>query len=132
MLELRVIYGDTDQMGVVYYANYLRYFEAARGDFLRRRDWSYAKIEALGVILPVTEAYVRYRRSAKYDDLITINPVVTQVRGVSFRFDYTIKRGEELLADGFTGHAALSKSDGKPMKLPDEMRALLESAKESP
>ena len=63
--ELRVIYGDTDQMGVVYYANYLRFFEAGRGAFLRSFDRSYRQIEASGVRMPVVEAHVRYLAPAQ-------------------------------------------------------------------
>src|SRR5262249_5138353 len=71
-VEIRVIYGDTDQAGIVYYANYLRFFEASRGAFLRERGRSYVEIEAAGLTMPVIEAHVRYLRPARYDDLIVV------------------------------------------------------------
>jgi acyl-CoA thioester hydrolase len=123
-LELRVIYGDTDQMGVVYYANYLRYFEAARGAFLRDRGRSYGDIEAMGFVLPVVEAHVRYRLPAKYDDLLRIELRVAEVKGASMRFEYEVSRGGERLADGYTVHALLDRA-GRPTRIPEELRRLL-------
>jgi len=119
-LELRVIYGDTDQMGVVYYANYLRYFEAGRGAFLRAFDRSYRQIEASGVRMPVVEAHVRYRAPAYYDDLIRVETTLAEVRHASLRFTYAIRRGEEKgpLAEGETLHACLGPS-GKPTRVPE-------------
>ena len=71
--EIRVIYGDTDQMGVVYYANYLRYFEAARNEFIRAKGLRYRDFEVQhGLLLPVAEAHVSYRTPARYDDLLAV------------------------------------------------------------
>ncbi|MSP16674.1 MAG: acyl-CoA thioesterase [Myxococcales bacterium] len=138
-MQLRVIYGDTDQMGVVYYANYLRWFEAARGGFLRDRGASYGEIEAEGYALPVVEAHARYLRPARYDDLVDITPRVTKVRGASLRFEYRVARmtqgggvavpsgGEELLATGFTVHACLDRR-GRPTRLPPLLLRLLDAA----
>jgi acyl-CoA thioester hydrolase len=123
-LDIRVIYGDTDQMGVVYYANYLRYFEAARGAFIRDQGQSYGDVEKLGFALPVIEAHVRYRQAARYDDLLRIEATVTQVRAASMRFDYRLHRDHELLADGYTVHACVDKS-GRPVRFPQEMKRLL-------
>lgn len=124
-LELRVIYGDTDQMGVVYYANYLRYFEAARGAFIRERGRSYGDFEKLGFFLPVIEAHVRYRMSARYDDLLRIDVGVSEIRAASLKFTYRVTRGEDELAEGFTVHACVDRS-GRPTRMPPEMRRLLE------
>lgn len=123
-LELRVIYGDTDQMGVVYYANYLRYFEAARGAWLRDRGHSYHELEAAGLHLPVAEAHVRYRKPARYEDLLRIDARVEEVRAASFRFAYAITRGEELVAEGWTLHACIDRT-GQPIRLPRQLRDLL-------
>lgn len=123
-LEIRVIYGDTDQMGVVYYANYLRYFEAARGAFVRDQGQSYGDLEKLGFALPVIEAHVRYRQAAKYDDLLLIETTICEVRAASMRFDYRLFRNEELLADGYTVHACIDGS-GRPVRFPPEMKRLL-------
>jgi len=107
--EIRVIYGDTDQMGVVYYANYLRWFEAGRTEFLRAKGLSYSEFEAREkLILPVVEAGVVYRQPARYDDLVAVETRLAEARRASARFEYEVKRGEDLLATGFTVHACVS------------------------
>lgn len=120
----RVIFGDTDQMGVVYYANYLRYFEGARAEYLRAAGRNYRDVEALGCALPVVEAHCRYRSPARYEDLLAIETEVTELRRASMTFSYRVRRGAEVLAEGFTRHAVVGPS-GKPRALPDELRALL-------
>ena len=125
-LEIRVIYGDTDQMGVVYYANYLRYFEAARSNFLRERGRSYRDFERNGVLLPVVEAHVRYHVPARYEDVIHVEPIVVEVKGASLRFEYSVTRGGELVATGWTVHACIDQKSGRPTRFPPEIRALLQ------
>ena len=122
--QQRVIYGDTDQMGVVYYANYLRYFEAARSTFLRQLGRSYRDVEAWGVALPVVEARCRYHRPARYEDLLDIDTRVTELGGASMRFEYEVRRDGELLASGHRLHACVG-ADGRPRRLPAELRALI-------
>jgi acyl-CoA thioester hydrolase len=123
--EVRVIYGDTDQMGVVYYANYLRYFEAGRNEFLRRKGLRYREVEErLGVLLPVSEAAVSYRAPARYDDLLVIETCLDELRRVSARFCYRVLRGEELLATGHTVHACVD-AEGRIRRLPSELAAAL-------
>jgi acyl-CoA thioester hydrolase len=124
IVEQRVIFGDTDQMGVVYYANYLRYFEAARAGYWRGQGHSYKDLEAADVALPVVEAHCRYRRPAYYEDLLAIAVVVSELRGASLTFSYQIRRGGELLADGWTRHAVIGGA-GKPKPLPPALRAEL-------
>jgi acyl-CoA thioester hydrolase len=119
--DIRVIFGDTDQMGVVYYANYLRYFESARAAYWRALGKSYRDLEAWGVALPVVEAHCHYRRPAYYEDLVTVETRVSELRGASLRFAYRIVRGDELLADGNTRHAVVG-SDGRPRALPPALR----------
>jgi acyl-CoA thioester hydrolase len=119
--DIRVIFGDTDQMGVVYYANYLRYFEGARAAYWRALGRSYQDLEAWGVALPVVEAHCHYRRPAHYEDLITVETRVSELRGASLRFAYRIVRGDELLADGNTRHAVVGP-DGRPRGLPLALR----------
>ncbi len=124
-LDIRVIYGDTDQMGVVYYANYLRYFEAGRGEFLRAHGRSYREVEAAGLSIPVVEARVRYRAPARYEDLLRLETTLAEVRRVSLRFTYALLRGDDrrLLAEGETAHAILGP-DGRLMRVPEEIAAL--------
>lgn len=105
----RVIYGDTDQMGVVYYANYLRWFERGRSELLRQIGLPYATIEAAGFHFPVTEVSCRYTQSARYDEVVAIETDLTELRRASLLFQYRVSREDDgaLLADGFTRHACL-------------------------
>jgi acyl-CoA thioester hydrolase len=119
--EIRVIFGDTDQMGVVYYANYLRYFEGARAAYWRSLGRSYKDLEAWGVALPVVEAHCFYRRSAHYEDLLSVEVGVTELRGASLRFGYRIYRDTDLIADGNTRHAVIG-ADGRPRVVPPGLR----------
>jgi len=121
--QLRVIYGDTDQMGVVYYANYLRFFEAGRNEFIRAKGLRYRDFEREhGLVLPVVEAAVQYRRPARYDDLVTIEIALAEARRATARFEYRVLREAELLATGHTVHACLDL-EGRVRRLP---AALLE------
>ena len=119
--EIRVIFGDTDQMGVVYYANYLRYFESARAAYWRDLGKSYKDLVDWGVALPVVEAHCNYKRPAFYEDLLVVDTDVSELRGASLRFAYRVTRGTELLAEGYTRHAVIG-TDGRPKALPDALR----------
>ena len=122
--DIRVIFGDTDQMGVVYYANYLRYFESARAAYWRSLGKSYKDLEAWGIALPVVEAHCHYKRPAYYEDLLAVETRVSELRGASLRFAYRIFRGDQLIADGTTRHAVIG-GDGRPRALPAVMRAVI-------
>ena len=116
--RLRVIYGDTDQMGVVYYANYLRYFEAGRNEFIRAKGLRYRDFEeAFGLRLPVAEAAVSYKLPARYDDLLDVEVSLAEVRRASARFEYRLVREGTLLATGHTVHACVDLA-GKLQRLP--------------
>jgi acyl-CoA thioester hydrolase len=124
--KLRVIYGDTDQMGVVYYANYFRYFEFSRSEYFRARGGNYSQVEKEGFGLPVVSAHCDYRRPAKYDDVILIDVHVAELRRASLRFDYTVRREAdgEVLVTGHTVHACIG-ANGKPTGLPATVVKLL-------
>lgn len=122
--EIRVIFGDTDQMGIVYYANYLRYFESARAAYWRDLGKSYKDLVDWGVALPVVEAHCEYKRSAHYEDLLVVDVDVSELRGASLRFAYRVLRGDTLLAIGHTRHA-VTGIDGKPKALPEVLRAAI-------
>ena len=122
--EYQVIFGDTDQMGVVYYANYLRFFEGARASYWRALGRSYKDLEDAQVALPVVEAHVGYKRPARYEDVLVVETHVSEVRAASLRFAYEVRRDGELLADGYTRHAVIGPG-GRPRALPDFMRALV-------
>jgi acyl-CoA thioester hydrolase len=123
--DIRVIYGDTDQMGVVYYGNYLRYFEAARNEWLRAKGATYRELEASHAIyLPVAEVKVNYKRPARYDDLVTVEARLGELGRVTLRFDYRVMRGEQLLVQGHTIHACISR-EGDIRELPEALLAKL-------
>ena len=127
-LAYRVLYADTDKAGVVYYGTYMRLFEAGRTEYLRDLcGLSYASLEDRGIILPVTEAYCRYKSSSRYDELLNIESAVDRVSKVSVRFNYRIVHHEtgRLAAQGFTVHAAIG-SDGTLTRLPEDIAALLQ------
>lgn len=126
--ELRVRYCDTDQMGWVYYANYLRWFEVGRAEMLRSLGRTYRGVEEDGTLLPVLEAHCRYFSGARYDDLVAIETGIEEVRKASVTFGYRIVRAEdgEVLATGSTRHCFLR--DGKAGRPPEDLRLLLERA----
>ena len=126
--ELRVIFGDTDQMGVVYYANYLRYFESARAAYWRDLGKSYKDLVDWGVALPVVEAHCNYKRPSYYEDLIVVDVDISELRAASMRFTYTVTRGDTVLAEGYTRHAVIG-TDGKPKALPEALRSVIHQAK---
>ena len=123
----RVLYGDTDQMGVVYYANYLRFFEGARNDWIRSLGITYRQIEEHGIMLPVYEASCQYLKSARYDDLLEIPVVVTHTR-VKIRFEYKVHRqgDDSVLALGHTVHVCVGMDSGKPTRAPPWLLEALE------
>jgi len=127
--ELRVRYGDTDAMGVVYYANYLRYFEAARVEYLRRLGQDYRAIEASGIIMVVTQTACRYHLSARFDDLLTLGCRVTGMRRSSFRFEYDLRRAADdaRIATGWTEHACLARETLRPVRLPAELARAIDA-----
>ena len=119
----RVIYGDTDQMGVVYYGNYLRFAEHGRNEFIRARGLRYRDVERQHEMhLPVAEAHIAYKQSARYDDLLRIETTLSEIRRASLRFSYRILRDEDgaLIAEGHTLHACVGL-DGRPKKLPEDV-----------
>jgi len=99
--SVRVRYAETDQMGIVYYGNYAQYFEVGRVEFLRDRGLSYRKMEEGGVMLPVVRLEVNYKKSALYDDLLTIETEIVEMPSVKIKFKHKIYNSEgELLVVG--------------------------------
>ena len=118
----RVLYGDTDAAGVVYYANYLRFFEKGRTEYMREMVLTYRDIENQGLTLPVIESYSRYKAPAAYDDLLVIETSLVELKNVSCRFNYRIYRNDNdnsrtLLAKGYTVHASVNRN-GKLTRFP--------------
>ena len=100
-MSYRVPYADTDQMGVVYYANYLEYFERSRTEMLRDAGLSYRDMEKLGYFLPVAEAYCKYTGSARYDDLLTFRSCVEEISRVKLKIRSEVLRDGKVLVTGF-------------------------------
>jgi acyl-CoA thioester hydrolase len=123
---VRVRYAETDKMGVVYYANYLVWFEVGRTDLLRESGWDYREMEKEGYALPVIEAHCAYREPAKYDDMLEVRTSGTLLSPVRVKFTYEIVRAADtaVLATGTTIHATLDRT-GRPCRLPERVRTWL-------
>ncbi len=123
--KYRFIYGDTDQMGIVYYANYLRLFELGRNEYMRTTGTTYRQVEERGLALPVVHATLSYKKSGRYDDLVDIETRVTRVKGARVHFSYEIKDQEgNVLVTGTTEHATVGKN-GRVVRLPEDLAAAL-------
>lgn len=122
----RVIYGDTDQMGVMYYGNYARVFEMGRTELFRNVGLTYKELEANGVFLPVVEYTCRYHESALYDDLLLIETSLDTSFRSGMKFEYVLKRAEtgQKLATGHTVHPCLS-AEGKVIRPPAFLKKLI-------
>lgn len=125
----RVIYGDTDQMGVAYYANYLRWFEIGRTELLRQLSLPYTGVEGKGLHFPVIEVSCRYLKPARYDDTIRVETTLTALGHASLTFAYKIYRGEaeEMIATGWTKHACVDRH-GEIAKIAPETHTILEKS----
>ena len=123
----RVIYGDTDAMGIVYYGTYLRFLEIGRNEFVRAQGGAYTRMEEAGFFLPVTEVRLRYRAPARYDDIVLIKSKAAAVGRIQVKFAYELRRESDdtLFCDGFTMHACVDAASGRPARLPDDVRAWL-------
>jgi len=122
---IRVRYADTDQMKTVYYAKFFEYFEQGRSDLLRELGMPYPEIERMGYFLPVIEAHAEYRRSARYDDLLSVKTMLREEPQAKVRIDYEVRQGKELLATGHTVHGFVQASTGRPTRAPGEFLALV-------
>jgi acyl-CoA thioester hydrolase len=132
--QFRVRYAGTDQMGIVYYANYLVWFEIGRTDFCRQRGFAYRELEEQdGLYIMVAEARCRYKAPARYDDEILVRTSLSACRKRVLVFDYEIYRlvNDELLADGDTVHV-ITDREGHPRALPDKYQALFLAALKEP
>ena len=123
--SIRVRYKETDQMGVVYYSNYLVWFEVARAELLRDIGHTYREIEeGLGLRLMVLEVRCRYKSPARYDDLVNIACSVTKLGSSSITFAYKVTRGKDILTEAETVHV-FTDTTGKPKRMPQTLREVL-------
>ncbi|UCG10971.1 MAG: acyl-CoA thioesterase [Deltaproteobacteria bacterium] len=125
--EQRVLYGDTDAMGIAYYANYLKWFEIGRTELFRLVGSSYQEVEVRGCFLPVYEAYCRYLKPARYDDIIHIETRFSFEGKARMRFYYRLfhKQSGFLLAEGYTVHVCTDE-EGRPLKPPVYLKEMLQ------
>ena len=118
--EIRTRYGETDQMGVIYYGIYPQYLEVARVEWLRSLGISYKELEALGVMLPVVSLQITYKRPARYDELLSITLTLREKPTSKITFDYQIfNKEKQLLAEANTTLVFVNKETFKPIKCPD-------------
>ncbi len=120
-IQIRVRYAETDRMGLLHHANYLVYFEQGRIELLRASGASYKDLEDKGFLLVLTRIEVRYRRPARYDDLLTLRTLVERVTAVRIDHRYELLCEGQLLAEGSSTLACVDRS-GRPQALPDFLR----------
>ncbi|MVN74754.1 YbgC/FadM family acyl-CoA thioesterase [Hymenobacter sp. HMF4947] len=126
-IQIRVRYAETDQMGYVYHGNYAAYFEVARTESFRQLGIRYKDLEGQGVGMPVGELQTRFRRPARYDDLLTIKVMLRELaEGSRVKFEYEIRNeADELLTEGYTLMVFVSTANGRPVPIPASVREKL-------
>jgi acyl-CoA thioester hydrolase len=125
-IQFRVRYGETDRMGVVYHAEYLAWCEMGRTEYIRSRGMSYAEMERRGTPLVVAQATVRYHAPARYDDMIRVSTILSELGSRGLTFDYLITNADsgQRLASASTTLVALDAT-GKAVTIPPDVRTLL-------
>ena len=119
-IEIRIRYGETDQMGYVYHGNYAQYLEMGRLELLRKMGVSYKKMEEEGVMLPVISLNLNFKKSAYYDDVIKVKTQLKKIPSVRIEFDYEITNQHgEILTTANTVLVFVNMKTGRPMKCPD-------------
>ena len=128
----RVNYYETDQMGIVHHSNYIRWFEEGRDDYMRVSGIDYCRIEANGILMPVTDLRLDYKYAAKYRDLAAVTVRVLSFNGVRLRYGYEIRNADTgaLIVTGETGHCFIDAVTRRPLilkkYLPDYAGILME------
>jgi acyl-CoA thioester hydrolase len=127
--QIRVRYKDTDRMGVVYYGNYLTFFEVGRAEYMRAVGYPYSELEEKGSALAVIEASAKYLANVGYDEVIYVKTCIAEIGRVRLRFDYEIySDNNTLLVTGFTVHACIN-NDKKPVRIPETLISAVEKIK---
>ena len=126
VIEVRVRYAETDQMGVVYHSNYLNFLELGRVEWLRSLGYSYAELEKKGVLLPVVHADLNYRFPARYDELIRVETQVSSIGKSSIEFSSQLyNENDTLLLEGKVKLVCLNADTFKPISIPADLRNLM-------
>jgi len=123
--EIRVRYGETDQMGFVYYGNYALYLEQGRTDWLRKMGFSYKELEAQNILLPVTQFSINYNAPGRYDDLLLIETTLVKMPGVKIQFSYAIFNEDQKQL--ITAETTLAFVDKNTMKITPAPEYLIEA-----
>lgn len=125
-IQLRVRYGETDQMGYCYYGNYAQYFEVGRVETLRKLGMSYKELEDNGYMLPVSEMNVKYKAPALYDDNLMITTTIEETKGARIYFSYTIHNSKgELISEATTTLVFVLKETMRPTPPPSSFQSLI-------
>ncbi|RMH69165.1 MAG: acyl-CoA thioesterase [Gemmatimonadetes bacterium] len=129
-IHVRVRYAETDQMGIVYHANYFQWFEMGRTHLLREAGLPYKDLELAGFRLPVLEAHCKYLKPAHYDDLLRIESTLHEVQRASLIINYTLFNAETetMLATGYTKHGVINQ-EGKLTRIPPILKTALDNAR---
>lgn len=126
-IQVRVRYSETDQMGVVYHGNYVPYFEMGRVEWLRNNGVSYKSMEERGIALPIVSMTINYKKSARYDDLLTVKTTFKSQSSVKIAFDCEIRNEEnELLTTAHFILVFLDLKTGRPIGPPTYINEILE------
>ena len=127
-VEVRVRYSETDQMGVVYHGNYIPYFEIGRVEWLRNKGISYKSMEESGIALPIVSMNINYKKSARYDELLTVHTTFKSQSSVKIEFDCAIyNEAKELLTTAHFILVFLALKTGRPIAPPDYVLELLKA-----
>ena len=122
LTKIRVIYADTDAMGIVYHTNYIKWFEIGRAELLRELDVPYSQIEVMGYNLPLTEVHCFYLYPARYDQIVLIETEIVYLKRASIKFNYVVwdEKQEKVLVEGVSVHACISKQ-GRIVRIPPDI-----------
>jgi acyl-CoA thioester hydrolase len=126
--DVRVRFAETDAQGVAHNSNYLVWFEIARIAYLEEFAGGYPSLRETGLESFVLESHVRYRLPAQFDDRLEIHTRVGELRGARFRFDYEVRRGDEVIADGWTSHACVDAETLRPTRIPEALADAITTA----
>jgi acyl-CoA thioester hydrolase len=129
--DVTVRFAETDAQGIAHNSNYLVWFEIARVAYLAEYAGGYPALREQGLESFVLESHVRYREPVRFDDRLRIHARIGELRGARFRFDYEIRRGDELIADGWTSHACVDAETLRPIRIPASLAEAITRAEAS-
>ena len=127
-IEILVRYSETDQMSFVYHGNYVKYFEIGRITWLKKLCISYKKMEDQGILLPVIELSINFKKPALFDDKLILKTKLKRIPSYMIEFDFEIKRDDKLITLGYTKLVFLNSKTNKPMRCPNNILKLIGKA----